>query len=85
MEIRKRIGLIVLINFVLPLHVLIYFGAFNFYFDYAMNLCYLSFLVFGSTELETDKREFKSLSTFEDSARYSLRILYYNSSRISFY
>ncbi len=62
MEIRKRIGLIVLINFVLPLHVLIYFGAFNFYFDYAMNLCYLSFLVFGSTELETDKREFKSLS-----------------------
>ena len=58
---RKKIGLVVLINFILPLHVLLYFGFFNFYLDYAMNLCFLSFLVFGSKDLETDKREFKRL------------------------
>ncbi|MFX0176496.1 MAG: TIR domain-containing protein, partial [Candidatus Hodarchaeota archaeon] len=62
METRYRIGLVVLVNFILPLHVLLYFGAFNMYFDYAMNLCYLSFLVLGSKDLETDKREFKRLT-----------------------
>jgi hypothetical protein len=61
MEIRRKIGLVVLINFILPLHVLLYFGFFNFYLDYAMNLSFLSFLVFGSKDLETDKREFKQL------------------------
>ncbi|MFX1302146.1 MAG: TIR domain-containing protein [Promethearchaeota archaeon] len=62
MQTRSKIGLVVLINFLLPLHVLLYFGAFNMYFDYAMNLCYLSFLVLGSKDLETDKREFKLLA-----------------------
>jgi hypothetical protein len=62
MQIRNKIGLVVLINFILPLHVLLYFGAVNMYFDYAMNLCYLSFLVLGSKDLETDKREFKRLT-----------------------
>ena len=62
MQTRNKIGLVVLINFLLPLHVLLYFGAVNMYFDYAMNLCYLSFLVFGSKDLETDKREFKRLT-----------------------
>jgi len=62
MQTRHKIGLVVLINFILPLHVLLYFGAVNMYFDYAMNLCYLSFLVLGSKDLETDKREFKRLA-----------------------
>jgi hypothetical protein len=62
MQTRHKIGLVVLINFILPLHVLLYFGAVNMYFDYAMNLCYLSFLVLGSKELETDKRQFKQLA-----------------------
>ena len=62
MQTRKKIGLVVLLNFILPLHVLLYFGAVNMYFDYAMNLCYLSFLVLGSKDLETDKREFKRLA-----------------------
>jgi hypothetical protein len=61
MQIRNNIGLVVLINFILPLHVLLYFGTFNFYLDYAMNLSFLSFLVLGSKDLETDKREFKRL------------------------
>jgi len=61
MQTRYKIGLVILINFILPLHVLIYWFAFNFYLDYAMNLTYLSLLVFGSKELETDKREFKQL------------------------
>ncbi|MFX0011036.1 MAG: TIR domain-containing protein, partial [Candidatus Hermodarchaeota archaeon] len=62
MQTRNKIGLVVLVNFILPLHVLLYFGAVNMYFDYAMNLCYLSFLVLGSKDLETDKREFKRLA-----------------------
>lgn len=61
MQTKHKIGLIILINFILPIHVLIYFGAVNMYFDYAMNLCFLSFLVLGSKDLETDKREFKQL------------------------
>ena len=61
MQTRNKIGLIVLINFILPLHVLLYFGAVNMYLDYAMNLSFLALLVFGSKELKTDKREFKQL------------------------
>jgi len=61
MQTRNKIGLLVLINFILPLHVLFYFGAVNMYLDYALNLSYLSLLVLGSKELETDKREFKQL------------------------
>ena len=61
METRFKIGLVVLINFILPIHVLLYFGFFNFYLDYAMNLCFLSLLILGSKDLETDKREFKRL------------------------
>ena len=61
METRIKIGLVFLINFILPLHVLVYFGFFTFYLDYAMNLSFLSFLLFASKDLETDKREFKGL------------------------
>jgi len=61
MQTRSKIGLVILINFVLPLHVLFYFSAVNMYFDYALNLSYLSFIVLGCIELETDKREFKRL------------------------
>ena len=61
MQTRNKIGLIVLINFILPLHVILYFGAVNMYLDYAMNLSFLALLVFGSKELKTDKREFKQL------------------------
>lgn len=61
MQTRKKLGLAVLINFILPLHVLIYFQAVNMYFDYALNLSFLSLLVLGSKDLETDKREFKRL------------------------
>jgi len=62
MRTRIKIGLVVLINFLLPLHVLIYFFAVNMYLDYALNLCFLSLLVFGSKDLKTDKREFKQLT-----------------------
>ena len=65
MEMRKKIGLVFLINFILPLHVLLYFGFFNLYLDYAMNLSFLSFLVLGSKDLETDKREFKGLKVLK--------------------
>jgi hypothetical protein len=58
---KKKVGLVVLINFILPLNVLVYFGFFNLYLDYAMNLSFLSFLLFASKDLETDKREFKGL------------------------
>jgi hypothetical protein len=61
METRIKIGLVVLINFILPLHVLYYFGFFNLYLDYTMNLSFLSFLLFASKDLETDKRKFKGL------------------------
>lgn len=61
MQTRNKIGLTVLINFILPLHVLIYFGFFTFYLDYAMNLSFLALLVLGSVDLQTDKREFKGL------------------------
>ena len=59
MQTRKKILLVVLINFVLPLPVL--FQAFNIYFDYALNLSFLALLVFGTIDLKTDKREFKAL------------------------
>jgi len=58
---RNKIGLVLLINFILPLQVLLYYGFFTFYLDYAMNLSFLSFLLFASKDLETDKREFKGL------------------------
>ncbi|MFX0073986.1 MAG: TIR domain-containing protein [Candidatus Hermodarchaeota archaeon] len=58
---RNKIGLVFLINFILPLQVLLYYGFFTFYLDYAMNLSFLSFLLFASKDLETDKREFKGL------------------------
>ncbi|MFX1413088.1 MAG: TIR domain-containing protein [Promethearchaeota archaeon] len=61
MQTKYKIGLVVLINFILPLHVLIYFFAVNLYLDYSLNLIYLSLLVIGSKDLETDKREFKQL------------------------
>jgi hypothetical protein len=61
LQTRSKIGLAVLVNFVLPLHVLFYFGAVNMYLDYALNLCYLSFFFLGCIELETDKREFRRL------------------------
>ncbi|MHA2185003.1 MAG: TIR domain-containing protein [Promethearchaeota archaeon] len=62
LQTRSKIGLVFLINFILPLHVLLYFGAVNMYFDYALNLSFLSLLVLGCIELETDKREFKHLT-----------------------
>jgi hypothetical protein len=62
LQTRSKIGLAVLINFVLPLHIFLYFGAVNMYFDYALNLSFLSLLVLGCIELETDKREFKHLT-----------------------
>jgi hypothetical protein len=61
MQTRSKIGLIVLINFILPLHVLLFFQAINVYFDYSLNLSFLSLLVFGGIDLETDKRKFKGL------------------------
>ncbi len=61
MQTRNKIGLVFLINFILPLQILLYFGFFNFYLEYAMNLSFLSFLLFASKDLETDKREFKGL------------------------
>jgi len=38
MQTRNKIGLVVLINFILPLHVLTYFQAINMYLDYALNV-----------------------------------------------
>ena len=61
MQARYKTGLVILINFILPIHVLIYFGAVNMYLDYAMSLSFLSLLVLGSKDLETDKRKFKRL------------------------
>ena len=44
MRTRIKIGLVVLINFLLPLHVLIYFFAVNMYLDYALNQRYFMHL-----------------------------------------
>ena len=61
METKKMLFLVVGINFLLPLHILLFWGFFHFYLDYAMNLIFLSFLVIGSMDLKTDKRKFRGL------------------------
>jgi hypothetical protein len=61
MQTRQKIGLLIFISFILPLHVAIFFGALDMYLDYALNLAFLSLLVLGSIELETDKRKFRGL------------------------
>jgi hypothetical protein len=58
---KYKIGLVLLVNFIFPLHYLILQNNTILYLYFALSLSQLSLLILGSVELETDKRKFKRL------------------------